>query len=126
MPANTAAGDMLKKFMMGGELGDLNNLDNQIARLSGSASADFGGGRRRTPLLDFSEGADPSDLDSLVMSLDLQGSKGASGAGAGGGGGLILDIPDDLKLQLFGAEEETVKGLKYPHNLYEGEQVALR
>ena len=42
MPANTAAGDMLKKFMMGGELGDLNNLDNQIARLSGSASADFG------------------------------------------------------------------------------------
>lgn len=100
-----AAGDMLAMFMGG----DLESSD----------SADFG-----------------ADMDALIKGLDLSGSGGGldlSGGSRGwdlggvgrGGGGLILDIPDDLKAQLFGEDGVSVKGLKYPHNLYEGEQVSL-
>jgi hypothetical protein len=67
---------------------------------------------------------DLGDLDKL-KGLDLGGDSGVVIGAGGAGGGLILDIPDSLKLDLFGEDKEARKGLKYPHNLYEGEQQSL-
>lgn len=111
-------GDFFVKVVLTGEPVDNRCADEKEDVAGDMLSMLMGGDLENTDTMDFG-----ADLDSLVKGLDLQG---ASGAQFGEGGtGLILDIPDDFKLQLFGAEEVTVKGLKYPHNLYESEQIAL-
>ena len=111
-------GDFFVKVVLTGEPVDQRCADEKEDAAGDMLSMFMGGDLENADTLDFG-----ADLDSLVRGL---GSQGATGAQTGSGGsGLILDIPDGFKLQLFGAEEETVKGLKYPQNFYEGEQVAL-
>ena len=113
-------GDFFVKVVLTGE-----PVDNRCADEKEDAAGDLlsmfsGGGSAAAGPLDFG-----TDMNSLVSGLDFAAGGGPLLGSAAGGGGLILGVPDEVKRQLFGADEEQAGKLVYPHNLYQGEQVAL-
>ncbi len=113
-------GDFFVKVVLTGEPVDKRCADEKEDAAGSILSMLSGGGSAAAGPLDFQ-----ADMDSLVSGLDLAAGGGPLRGSDAGGGGLILGVPDDIKLQLFGAEEEQAVKLVYPHNLYHGEQVAL-
>ena len=107
-------GDFFVKVVLTGERIDMRGDDEKEDTLGDMMSMLLSGDLEAGKLTGRSD-----DLDSLVMSL------GQAGVG-NGGGGLILEVPDGFQESLFGPEEKSVQGRTYPHNLYEGEQVALK